>query len=511
MILIYLILILAFGGILAWIAGRFSRMASFIISLTAILIDLVLIIVLLFQISEFSQDGWSEEYSASWIPEVGIGIHLAVDGLSLLMLALTFFIGAITVIISPGEEKSRAGFFYFNILLTLAGISGVFLSADLFLFYFFWELMIVPMYFLIAIWGNEERIRSSYKFFIYTQASGLLMFIAILGLYLIHGSTTGIYSFDYRQLIGTNMSRPVEIILMAGFLAALLVKLPAFPLHSWLPDAYTHAPMSGTIILSSLMSKTAAYGLIRFTIPLFPTASTLFAPYGMALGVAGLLYGAIMAISQTDLKRLIAYTSVSHMGFILVGVYALNETAYQGVVMQMIVHGISTGALFVMAALLFSRVRSREITLMGGLWNEMPAAGSTALVFSMALLGLPILGNFIAEFLTLAGAFRSSIVFSSLASLGLILATVYSLRMMKRIFFGRKTGGNVHKDLTVRESLIMGIMVISIVLTGIFPQPVIKTARPAIIKSLYAEKPVAMIKHLVPEKLTEKGNRHENN
>ncbi|HEX2975205.1 MAG TPA: proton-conducting transporter membrane subunit, partial [Bacteroidales bacterium] len=216
MILIYLILILAFGGILAWIAGRFSKMASFIISLTAILIDLVLIIVLLFQISEFSQDGWSEEYSASWIPEVGIGIHLAVDGLSLLMLALTFFIGVITVIISPGEEKSRAGFFYFNILLTLAGISGVFLSADLFLFYFFWELMIVPMYFLIAIWGNEERIRSSYKFFIYTQASGLLMFIAILGLYLVHGSTTGIYSFDYRQLIGTNMSRPVEIILMAG-------------------------------------------------------------------------------------------------------------------------------------------------------------------------------------------------------------------------------------------------------------------------------------------------------
>jgi NADH-quinone oxidoreductase subunit M len=510
MILIYLILILTIGGILAWVAGRFSRMASFIISLAAILIDLALIIILLFQLTDFSQDGWSEEFSAAWIPEAGIGIHLAVDGLSLLLLTLTFFIGAITVIISPGEENSRAGFFYFNILLTLAGISGVFLSADLFLFYFFWELMIVPMYFLIAIWGDDERIHSSYKFFIYTQASGLLMFIAILGLYLVHGRTTGVYSFDYRQLIGTHMSPPMEIMLMSGFLAALFVKLPAFPLHSWLPDAYTHAPMSGTIILSSLMSKTAAYGLIRFAIPLFPTASALFAPYGMALGVAGILYGAIMAISQTDMKRLIAYTSFSHMGFILVGVYAFNETAYQGVVMQMIVHGISTGALFVMAELLINRVRSRDITFMGGLWNEMPAAGSTALVFSMALLGLPILGNFIAEFLTLAGAFRSSIVFSSLASLGLIAATVYSLRIMKKIFFGRKINGNVYKDLTIRESLIMGILVITIVLTGIFPQPVIKTARPAIIKSLYGEKPVAMIKHLVPEKLTEKDNRHDN-
>lgn len=504
MILLLIILILTAGGLLAWVAGRFSRTLSFIISLTTILADLVIVVSLFFQFAEFSQDGWIEEYSASWIPDAGIGIHLAIDGLSLLMLALTFFISAIALIVTPEEDKGRPGFFYFNILWTLAGISGVFLSADLFLFYFFWELMIVPMYFLIAIWGDEERIHSSYKFFIYTQASGLLMFLAILGLYLVHGNMSGEYTFDYQKLMETSMSRPVEILLMAGFLAALFVKLPAFPFHSWMPDAYTHAPTIGTIILSSLMSKTAAYGLIRFSVPLFPEASALFAPYGMAIGVAGILYGAIMAMSQTDLKRLIAYTSLSHMGFVLVGVYAFNETAYQGVVMQMVVHGISTCALFIIAAMLYTRVKSRDISIMGGLWHEMPAAGSIGLIFAMALLGLPLLGNFIAEFLTLAGTFSSSIVFSALASLGLIAATVYSLRIMKKVFFGKKTGKSTYQDLTFRELLIMAIMVIAIVFTGLFPQPVITTARPAIIKTLAIKRPLALTKQVIMVTHTEK-------
>jgi NADH-quinone oxidoreductase subunit M len=480
MILLILILILIAGSLIAWIAGKSSAGISYIVSILTLLACLVLVISLI----PGTGDGNVTEYSASWIPQTGIGIRLSADGLSLLLLLLTFFIGLIAVI--TGREKTGAnpGFYNFNILLTLAGISGVFLSADLFLFYFFWELMIVPMYFIISIWGNGNRIKASYKFFIYTQASGLLMLLSIIGIYLIHGKNTGIYTFNLQDLAGTAMPLSVELLIMAGFLAAFLVKLPAFLLHTWQPDSYTEAPLAGTIILACLMSKTAAYALMRFAIPLFPVASAIFAPYAMALGVAGILYGAKLAYSQADLKRLIAYTSLSHMGFILVGVYSFNEIAWQGVVMQMITHGLSTCAMFLIAGWLYVRMKTWNIDEMGGLWTGMPAMGAMGMFFSMALLGLPGLGNFIAEFLTLAGAFRASIVFTSIACLGLVLSTVYALRIMQKIFFGKETSMASRKDLTFRESAIIGLLVITVVITGLFPQPVINSAAGAIQKSL---------------------------
>jgi NADH-quinone oxidoreductase subunit M len=271
---------------------------------------------------------------------------------------------------------------------------------------------------------------------------------------------------------------------MAGFLAAFLVKLPAFPFHNWLPDAHTEAPTAGSLILASLMLKTGAYGLIRFAIPLFPNASHLFAPAGMLLGVAGILYGAKLAFAQTDLKRLVAYTSVSHMGFILIGVYAFNEMAYQGAVMQMIAHGISTGALFIITGQLSERLHSRDLNKMGGFWEQMPAMGAAGIIFVMASLGLPGLGNFVAEFLTLAGTFSVNVIIASLASLGLIAATIYSLRILQKVFYGEKNSPATVKDLTVRESITLGIMVIAIVYTGLFPQSIIETARPAIIKTI---------------------------
>ena len=403
------------------------------------------------------------------------------------MLILTFFIGTLAVLISWKEITKNTGFFHFNILWILAGISGVFLSVDLFLFYFFWEVMLIPMYFLIGIWGHENRIYASYKFFIFTQASGLLMFLAILGLYLVHGNNTGIYTFDYQKLLGTIMSPSMELVLMSGFLAAFLVKLPAFPFHNWLPDAHTEAPTAGSLILASLMLKTGAYGLIRFAIPLFPNASVTFAPIGMILGVTGILYGAKLAFAQTDLKRLVAYTSVSHMGFVILGVYAFNELAYQGVVMQMIAHGISTGALFILTGQLYERLHTRDLNKMGGLWDQIPAMGAIGLLFSMASLGLPGLGNFVAEFLTLMGTFKASTLFASLASIGLVAATIYSLRIVQKVFFGKRNSELRITDLSIRESVVLGLMVLAIVFTGLFPQPVIDTARPAILKTVKPE------------------------
>ncbi len=483
MILLYLILILMAGGICAWIAGKRNPLISRIISLLTVLIDLVLVIILFFQSAGNGRD-WIVEFSAVWIQRYGIGIHLALDGLSLLMLILTFFIGVLAILISWKEISKNSGFFHFNILLILSGIAGVFLSIDLFLFYFFWEVMLIPMYFLIGIWGHENRIYASYKFFIFTQASGLLMFLAILGLYLVHGRNTGVYTFDYQQLLGTIMTPSMELLLMAGFLAAFLVKLPAFPFHNWLPDAHTEAPTAGSLILASLMLKTGAYGLIRFAVPLFPNASLTFAPLGMALGVLGILYGAKLAFAQTDFKRLVAYTSVSHMGFVILGVYAFNEIAYQGVIIQMIAHGISTGALFIIVGQLYERLHTRDLNKMGGLWEQVPALGAMGLIFSMASLGLPGLGNFVAEFLILTGTFKSSILFACLASAGLISATIYSLRILQKVFYGKKNQDQKIKDLSLRESVVLGSLVIAIVFTGLFPQRVIEKAKPAIIKTI---------------------------
>ena len=483
MILIYLLVILLTGAFLAWMTGKKSPVWPRTISLIALITDLVLIILFVLQAPPSDKD-WLTDIKLEWIPAFGISLHLALDGLSLVMIILTFFLGILSVIISWKEIDSKVGFFHFNLLLILAGITGVFLSLDLFLFYFFWELMLVPMYFLIGIWGHENRTAASNKFFLYTQASGLLMFIAIITLFILHGRSTGVYSFDYSDLLGTEMAPSTALLLMLGFLAAFLVKLPAVPLHNWLPDAHTEAPTAGSLILAALLLKTGAYGLLRFIVPLFPHESARFAPVGMLLGVIGILYGAKLAFAQTDLKRIVAYTSVSHMGFVILGVFSFNELAYQGVVIQMIAHGISTGALFILVGQLHERIHTRDINKMGGLWENTPVMGAMGLIFAMASLGLPGLGNFISELLILAGAFKASIFMSCLASLGLIAATIYSLRIVQKVFLGKKNSDWKVYDLTLREKAVMASLVIAIVWLGLFPQPVLNTAKPALLKTL---------------------------
>ncbi len=487
MILAYLILILLAGAFLAWVTGTRSQLWPRIIALVALSLDLLLVGVFLLQLPSFDSK-WLAEVQINWIPKFGISLHLALDGLSLLMLLLTLFLGIISVLISWKEITYKVGFFHFNILLILAGIVGVFLSLDLFLFYFFWELMLLPMYFLIGIWGHENRIKASYKFFLYTQASGLLMLIAILSLYFVHGQSTGIYSFDYLQLLGTPMAASTAILIMLGFLAAFLVKLPAVPLHNWLPDAHTEAPTAGSLILAALLLKTGAYGLLRFVVPLFPSAALSFAPIGMGLGVLGILYGAKQAYAQTDLKRLVAYTSVSHMGFVILGVFSFNEIAYQGVVMQMIAHAISTGWLFIMAGQLTERIHTRDINQMGGLWEKVPFMAGTGMVFCMASLGLPGLGNFIAEFLILLGTFQANILMACAAGVGMIAATIYALRIMQKVFFCKTNTDWKINDLTLREKVVSVSFVIIIVTIGLLPKPVLDTAKPALQNILEGQK-----------------------
>ena len=483
MILVWLIAILMIGGILAWVAGRTSENIAKIIALLAVTIDLVLTIVLWIESPGVLDSGnsWLVNFSTPWIPSFGISVAFALDGLSLLMLLLTFFLGVLAVLTSWNEITYRIGFYYFNLLWVLAGITGVFLTMDLFLFYFFWEVMLIPMYFLIGIWGHENKTYAAYKFFIFTQASGLLMLLAILALYFIHGSNTNTYTFNYFELIGTEMSVETGRLLMLGFLAAFIVKLPVVPFHTWLPDAHSQAPTAGSLILAGLLLKTGAYGLIRFVVPFFPEASHAVAPWAMLFGVIGILYGAILAFSQTDFKRLVAYTSVSHMGFIMLGVFSFNELAWQGVVMQMITHGISTGALFILAGSMYERIHTRDIIRMGGLWPRMPFMGVIALIFAMASLGLPGLGNFIAEFLTLVGAWSANHPLTVLAAIGLVGATAYSLRIMQKVFLGEakpELASHPHlHDLSLREKLIFIPMVVVIIWLGVYPQPFIETSK----------------------------------
>lgn len=508
MILLWIIVILMAGGLLAWIAGRSNPALARWISLVATLVDLILVLNLWIQYEgplNLPDSNWIQTLDLPWIPRFGISFHLALDGLSLLMLLLTFFLGVLSVLVSWNEIQEKVGFYHFNLLWVLAGITGVFLTMDMFLFYFFWEVMLIPMYFLIGIWGHENRQYAAYKFFLFTQASGLLMLLAILGVYFVHGNNTGTYTFNYFELLGTVFTPAVGRWLMLGFLAAFIVKLPVVPFHSWLPDAHSQAPTAGSLILAGLLLKTGAYGLLRFVLPLFPAASVEIAPWAMLFGVIGILYGAVLAFAQTDFKRLVAYTSVSHMGFVILGVFAFNEVAMQGVVMQMITHGISTGALFILAGSLYERIHTRDIDQMGGFWPKVPFMGTIAMIFAMASLGLPGLGNFIAEFLTLVGAWQTNPTLTVFATIGLVAATAYSLRIVQKIFLGKDERSRSLEDLSIREKVIMVPMVIAIVWLGLFPQSVLNTAKATI--SVLLPHPITL--SVKPAETGMKGGDHE--
>jgi NADH-quinone oxidoreductase subunit M len=480
MILFWIIVILLAGGVLAWAAAVVSPTLSRWIALLVLLSDFVITLVLWIRNAGASSDTWFEQMDWAWVPDFGIHFHLALDGLSLLLLMLTFVLGVVSVLASWTEITSAVGFFHLNLIWILAGVAGVFLAVDLFLFYFAWELMLVPMYFLIAIWGHENRLYAAVKFFIFTQLSGLLMLIAILALYFVHHSITGVYTFQYTDLLRTTLSAKAETWMMLGFFAAFAVKLPVVPLHTWLPDAHTEAPTAGSVILAGLLLKTGAYGMLRFVVPLFPNAAQAFAPVAMTLGVIGILYGAILSLGQTDVKRLVAYTSVSHLGFVLIAVFVSNRLALQGALMTMICHGISTGALFILAGLLQERVHTRDLNRMGGLWTTAPRLGGMALFFALASLGLPGLGDFVGEFLILFGTYQRSIAVAVLATLGVLATTFYALRFIQRVFHGPNSNSWQIPDLVPREGIVMSLMIVVLLWLGLYPQPVLNMFEPAV-------------------------------
>lgn len=483
MILVWMIAILLVAGVLAWAAARWNHALSRWISLVAVSVDFALALSIwarnYHQVSLIPHSNWFDQINWNWIPAWGVHFHLAIDGLSLLLLLLTFFLGIVSVLASWREIQDGVGFFHLNLLWVLAGIAGVFLAVDLFLFYFAWELMLIPMYFLIAIWGHEHRVYAAIKFFLFTQLSSLLMLIAILGLYFFHHAATGVYTFEYSGLMGTPLPLNIAVWLMLGFFVAFAVKLPMFLLHTWLPDAHTEAPTAGSIVLAGLLLKTGAYGMLRFVVPLFPGAAHRLAPIFMTLGVIGIVYGAIVAYGQTDLKRMVAYTSVSHLGFVLFGIFAWNSLALQGALIVMICHGFSTGALFALVGALQERTHTREMDKLSGLWATIPRLSGAGLFFALASMGLPGMGDFVGEFLVLLGTYKAHLGLTIVAVLGILASTFYALQFVQRAFHGPNVNQWSVRDLLPREVLMLAPMMAILLWLGLYPQPLLNTFRPA--------------------------------
>jgi NADH-quinone oxidoreductase subunit M len=503
-LLVWLIATPFIGGLLAWQSERASKVAPRVIAGATMAIGLALSLTL-WSAGDYSLTGagfsaaqgaptWTFELRTEWIPAIGATFHLGLDGLSILLIVLTQLLGLLAVVCSWREIDRNIGFFHLNLMWNIGGVIGVFLSLDLLLFFVFWEMMLVPMYFLIAHWGHDapsaesrsalggrDRVYTAMKFFIYTQASGLLLLVATLALVYFNYDVSGVLSFDYHDLLANELPPAVEWWLMIGFFVAFAVKMPIVPVHGWLPDAHTNAPTAGSVDLAGILLKTAAYGLLRFAIPFFPNASLEFSGVAMSLGVVGIAYGAAVAFAQNDLKRLVAYSSVSHMGYVVIGIYAGTDQALLGVIVQMLAHGLSAAALFILCGEIYERYGTRDLRELGGMWTRLPNLPRLLMFFALAALGLPGLGNFVGEFLVLSGTYVVAPTIAILGTSGLVLSVVYALVMVERTTYGAPAGAVASRgavaDLNVRELAMMAVLVTLLLGLGLYPQPVIDTAR----------------------------------
>jgi NADH-quinone oxidoreductase subunit M len=414
---------------------------------------------------------------ASWIPEWGISYITGIDGVSLWMIMLTTFLMPLAVLASWSVEKRLKPYFVFMLILE-TGMLGVFCALDLFLFYLFWEVTLIPMYLLIGMWGYERRIFAAMKFFLFTLAGSLLMLVAILFLYFAAG---GDPTFDYRELLGTELTLGTQRLLFLGFFASFAVKVPLVPLHTWLPDAHTEAPTAGSVLLAAVLLKMGAYGLIRFAIPLFPDAARDLAPFVIALAIVGIVYGAAVAMMQKDLKRLIAYSSVAHLGFVVLGIFVGAGVGMSGGVIQMVSHGLSTGALFMLVGALYERRHTRAIADFGGLAKTVPVLSGLFLLVSLSSIGLPGLNGFVGEFLILFGTFLSYRWWVVPAAFGIVLAAIYLLWAYQRVFHGPVDieENRSIPDLGPRELAMLAPILALIVAIGVFPKPFLDRIDPA--------------------------------
>jgi NADH-quinone oxidoreductase subunit M len=445
-----------------------------VFSLAVMLADLVLVLALFLPAMHNGSGPWLRMEDYAWIPSLGIRYTLAADGLSLMLLLLTAFLGVLCVLVSWKAIEKKVSSYHFFLLLTLTGVLGVFLATDLFLFYLFWEVQIIPMFFLVGIWGHEERRRTAMKFILFTMAGSLFMLIAVIGLYVVHGEQTGTYTFGLAPLIKTSLPGGVQGWLYAAFMLSFGIKIPLVPLHTWLPDTHTQAPTAGSVILAGLLLKTGAYAVFRFAFPLFPAAFRASVPLLVLLGLVALFYASWIALSQVDMKRLIAYSSIGHMGLIVLGLAVLNSITLSGSLLQMINHGVSTSALFILVGMLGERIDSRQFKDFGGLWRKMPVFSAFFLFFSMAALGLPGLNNFVGEILILIGTYRAHPVAGVFGFAGLVFGVVYILRMVQKALFGEFRGeASGLRDLDLREILILGVLALGVLFLGLWPDPVL--------------------------------------
>lgn len=408
----------------------------------------------------------------SWIPSLQIFYRVGVDGVALLLMLLTAFLTPVAILASWREIQVRVKTFHILMLLLETGLLGVFAATDLFLFYVFWEVVLIPMYFLIGIWGSGNRIRSALKFFIFTMAGSIFMLAAILYCAVAVGG-----SFDLIAWYAHRFGLMEQLFLFAAFAIAFGVKVPIIPLHTWLPDAHTDAPTAGSVILAGVLLKMGTYGFYRFAMPLFPMAVIKYSPLMLTLAVIGIVYGGLVAMVQPDLKRLVAYSSISHLGFVMLGLFSLQIEAVQGAVLQMINHGLSTGALFLMVGMLYERNHTRMIEDYGGAARAVPVLAAAFILISLSSIGLPGLNNFVGEFLILLGSFQTKTAYAAVSISGVVIAAVYMLWTVQRVFFGRLKDEEALKtpDLSVREYWVLIPIIIFVFIIGVWPKPWIST------------------------------------
>jgi len=408
---------------------------------------------------------------ASWIPAYGISYHMGMDGLAFWLVMLTTFLTPITILSTWKAIEKRVKEFHVAMLFLETAMLGTFLALDLFLFYIFWELLLIPMYLIIGVWGGERRIYAAIKFFLFTAVGSLLMLVCIIGLVYFHKETTGVLTFNLLELYGTRLPHIYELLFFAAFALAFAIKVPMFPLHTWLPDAHVEAPTAGSVILAGILLKMGTYGFMRFAMPLFPAGSEYFTPLIITLSVIGIIYGALVAMVQPDIKKLVAYSSVSHLGYCMLGLYALTPQAVEGSILQMINHGISTSALFLLVGVVYERRHTRLISEYGGIARVMPVYATIFLIITLSSIGLPSTNGFIGEFLILLGTFKVYKAAAVLAASGVILGAVYMLWMVQRVFYGEVTNAKnlTLKDMTCREVIYMLPLLVMVFWIGLYP------------------------------------------
>jgi len=483
LILTYILFLPLLGAVLVWIAP--GEKAARVISLITMLAGLALGLVLWLGFDPASADMQFAEVRLEWFTLAGAPIvyQLGVDGISLLLVELTVLLGPVVILSSWSAVTDRVKEYHIFMLILQTGMLGALMALDLFLFYIFWELMLIPMYFLIGAWGGPRRVYAAIKFFLFTMAGSVLMLLAIIFLayqpVVGSGGATGIEGFDIVALTANLTSTPlkgnIQLLLFAAFALAFAIKVPMFPFHTWLPDAHVEAPTAGSVILAGVLLKMGTYGFIRFAMPLFPYAAVKAVPVISVLALIGIIYGALVSMVQEDVKKLVAYSSVSHLGFVMLGMFALTSTGVQGSLLQMVNHGLSTGALFLLVGIIYERRHTRLISEFGGLSKVMPLFAVFFMIVTLSSVGLPGLNGFVGEFLILAGTFTAkhahSKYYAVVAATGVIFAACYMLWMFQRVMFGpiTKAQNRELKDLNGREVLYLGIILVFIVWIGVYP------------------------------------------